>query len=111
MRVQAGAVIKEDLGGCDVIVGVKEVPKDSIIPGKTYMCFSHTHKGQPYNMPMLRQFLNASCTLLDYELLTDERGARLVAFGRFAGYAGMINCLHGMGLQFLARGYRTPFLV
>jgi alpha-aminoadipic semialdehyde synthase len=106
-----GAEIGEDLEECDVIIGVKEIPESSIIPKKTYMCFSHTHKGQPYNMPMLKRFLDSSCTLLDYECLTDEKGARLVAFGKFAGYAGMINCLHGMGLQFLARGYRTPLLV
>lgn len=62
-------------------------------------------------MPMLHALMDARCSLVDYELLVDARGRRLVAFGRFAGYAGMINCLHGLGLQFLARGHRTPFVV
>lgn len=94
-----------------MIIGVKEVPKDQIIPTKAYMCFSHTHKGQEHNMPMLRKFLDAKGSLLDYELLTDDAGQRQVAFGRFAGYAGMINCLHGVGLQLLRKGYRTPLVV
>lgn len=94
-----------------MIVGVKEVPTGQILPGKTYFCFSHTHKGQSHNMPMLEKFLNSACTLIDYELLTDEKGQRLVAFGKFAGYAGIINCLHGIGIQLIQRGYRTPFLV
>lgn len=92
-------------------MGVKEVPSQAILPNKVYFCFSHTHKGQPYNMPMLKKFTDSQCTLIDYELLTDPAGRRLVAFGKYAGYAGMINALHGMGLQLLARGYRTPFLV
>lgn len=93
------------------MLGVKEIPTLHIMPNKTFMCFSHTHKGQPYNMAMLKKFVDSKCTLIDYELLKNENGERLVAFGKFAGYAGMINCLHGMGLQLLNRGYRTPFLV
>lgn len=62
-------------------------------------------------MLMLKQFIDKQCTLIDYELLTETGGKRLVAFGTFAGYAGMINCLHGIGLQLLNKGYRTPFLV
>jgi hypothetical protein len=34
---QAGAIIDEDLSGCDLIVGVKEVPVDQLIADKTYM--------------------------------------------------------------------------
>lgn len=62
-------------------------------------------------MPMLKEFVDSGSRLVDYELLTDESGKRLVAFGKFAGFAGMINSLHGLGLQLLERGYRTPFLV
>lgn len=104
-------MISDDLTPSDVILGVKEVPVGKILPAKTYFCFSHTHKGQSYNMPMLKQFIDKKCTLIDYELLTETEGKRLVAFGTFAGYAGMINCLHGVGLQLLNKGYRTPFLV
>lgn len=38
-------------------------------------------------------------------------GKRVVAFGQYAGYAGMIDILHGMGLRFLALGHHTPFMV
>lgn len=48
---------------------------------------------------------------MDYELLTNDSGMRTVAFGKFAGYAGMINMLHGVGLQMLHLGYSSPFLV
>ena len=49
--------------------------------------------------------------LIDYERLLDERGVRLVAFGQYAGVAGMINILHGLGLRLLALGHHTPFVV
>ena len=29
----------------------------------------------------------------------DERGQRVVAFGKYAGIAGMIDILHGVGLR------------
>ena len=48
---------------------------------------------------------------MDYELIADKSGKRLVAFGEYAGYAGAINCLHGLGDRLLTFGYRTPFLV
>lgn len=106
-----GAQINEDLSGCDLIMGVKEVPISDLIPNKQFLFFSHTHKGQSYNMPLLRSICDNKITLLDYELLKDESGRRLVAFGAFAGFAGMINCLHGLGDRLLTNGYRTPFLV
>ncbi len=108
---QAGAIISEDLSGCSAILGIKEVPVEKIIGGKAYFCFSHTHKGQPHNMAMLKAFVDAQCTLVDYELLKDPTSARLVAFGKYAGYAGMVDCLHGLGVELLERGYRTPLLV
>lgn len=37
-------------------------------------------------------------------------GARLVAFGRYAGMAGFVDILQGVGQHLLARGYSTPFL-
>lgn len=101
----------EDLTKADVIIGIKEIPTAKIIPKKAHICFSHTHKGQEHNLDMLRGYINKGSSLVDYELLTDDKGRRLVAFGKFAGYAGMINCLHGLGLQFLKRGFRTPLLV
>ena len=43
--------------------------------------------------------------------MCDERGQRVVAFGKYAGVAGMINIMHGMGLRLLALGHHTPFMV
>jgi len=106
----AGATVTEDLSGCEIVVGIKEIPLPSILPSKTYMLFSHTIKGQPHNMPMLRRFLDRKCTLLDHELVTGEDGKRLIAFGRFAGMAAAIDALWILGRRFLEEGARTPFL-
>ncbi|XP_042369967.1 alpha-aminoadipic semialdehyde synthase, mitochondrial-like [Plectropomus leopardus] len=42
--------------------------------------------------------------------MVDANGYRIVAFGQWAGLAGMINILHGLGLRFLALGHHTPFM-
>ncbi|KAI8391256.1 Saccharopine dehydrogenase-domain-containing protein [Radiomyces spectabilis] len=108
--VKAGACITEDLSSADVILGIKEVPEASLLPDKTYLFFSHTHKGNMKNMPMLKSILDKRIRLIDYELMTNENGQRLVAFGEYAGNAGMIDILHGMGHRFLGFGYSTPFM-
>lgn len=43
--------------------------------------------------------------------MVDEKGQRVVAFGKYAGVAGMINILNGLGLRLLALGHHTPFMV
>src|SRR5690349_8823813 len=50
--LRAGVELQSDLGDCDVILGIKEVPVDKLIPGKTYFFFSHTKKKQPYNQKL-----------------------------------------------------------
>lgn len=62
-------------------------------------------------MKMLNEIMQKKISLIDYELMVNEANQRLVAFGGFAGYAGMMNCFSGFGNQLLSRGYRTPFLV
>lgn len=94
-----------------MIFGVKQVPVDCLIPGKTYCMFSHTIKAQESNMPLLDAILEKNIRLIDYEKLMDRNGQRLVAFGKYAGVAGMINILHGLGLRLLALGHHTPFMV
>ena len=94
---RAGAAVDEDLSGCDVVLGVKEIPLAQLLAEKTYLFFSHTIKGQPYNMPMLRRLLQLGCTLIDYECIVDETGRRLVFFGQHAGLAGMIDTLWALG--------------
>ncbi len=106
---QAGADYNEDLSECPVIIAVKEIPIDLLMHGKTYMFFSHTVKGQDYNMPLLQKLLDEKCTLIDYERIADDKGKRLVFFGRFAGVAGMIDALHGYGKRLKYLGYDNLF--
>ncbi|MGY2131066.1 NAD(P)-dependent oxidoreductase [Hymenobacter sp. HD11105] len=88
-----GIEVRADVSGCDLLLGVKEVPPAKLIPNKTYMFFSHTVKKQPANRELLRQVLKKNITLIDYELLTNEKGERIVAFGRWAGIVGAYNGL------------------
>lgn len=62
-------------------------------------------------MPLLDAILEKNIRLIDYERIIDESGQRMVAFGKYAGVAGMINILHGLGLRLLALGHHTPFTV
>ena len=107
--VQAGAEIREDLSPCPVILGIKEMPPEFFEPGKTYVFFSHTIKGQPHNMPMLKRLLELGCTLIDYERIVDEQGRRLIFFGRHAGLAGMIDTLWALGKRLEWEGIASPF--
>ncbi|KAG8223056.1 hypothetical protein J437_LFUL002004 [Ladona fulva] len=106
----AGAIVQEDISEATVIFGVKQVPVDSLIPDKTYCFFSHVIKGQEANMPLLDAVLEKNIRLIDYEKLVDDSGQRVVAFGKYAGVAGMVNILHGLGLRLLALGHHTPFM-
>ena len=107
---KAGAVIQEDLSSCSLVLAVKEIPKELFIPGQAYLFFTHTIKGQPYNMPLLQRALDVGCTMMDYEKVTDEHGRRLIFFGRYAGQAGMIDTLWALGQRLKHEGIRTPFL-
>ena len=88
-----GLDVRDDLTDCDLLLGVKEVPPAQLIPHKTYLFFSHTVKQQPANRNLLREVLRKHITLIDYERLTNGRGERIVAFGRYAGIVGAYNGL------------------
>uniref|UniRef100_A0A8B9HP56 Aminoadipate-semialdehyde synthase n=1 Tax=Astyanax mexicanus TaxID=7994 RepID=A0A8B9HP56_ASTMX len=107
---KAGAILQEDISEASLIVGVKRPPEEKVIPHKTYAFFSHTIKAQEPNMGLLDDILKKNVRLIDYEKMVDENGFRIVAFGKWAGVAGMINILHGLGLRFLALGHHTPFM-
>lgn len=108
--VNAGAQVREDISDSPVIIGVKQPQIDNILPNKTYCFFSHTHKAQEDNMPLLDVALERNVRLIDYERMVNANGERVVAFGRYAGIAGMINTFHGLGLRLLALGHHTPFM-
>uniref|UniRef100_A0A8C7WFE9 Aminoadipate-semialdehyde synthase n=1 Tax=Oncorhynchus mykiss TaxID=8022 RepID=A0A8C7WFE9_ONCMY len=107
---KAGAIISEDISEASLIIGVKSPPEEKLYPRKTYAFFSHTIKAQEANMGLLDDLLKKEVRLIDYEKMVDANGFRIVAFGQWAGVAGMINILHGLGLRFLALGHHTPFM-
>ena len=107
---KAGAQLVDEISDAEIILGVKEMPTDFFEKNKTYIFFSHTIKGQPYNMPLLKKMMEKEVNLFDYERFVDEKGKRLIFFGRFAGLAGMINSLWALGQRYAEMGIDTPFL-
>lgn len=96
----AGFPLEEDLSHCDVLLGIKEVPIQQLIPNKTYFFFSHTLKKQKHNQKLLRAVLDKNIMLIDYECLTNEREERIIAFGRFAGVVGAYNGIMTYGKRY-----------
>jgi len=94
-----GVKLQEDLSDCDIIFGVKEVNVEDLIESKHFFFFSHTYKKQPYNRALLQAILDKKIQLTDYEVLTDERGLRLIGFGRYAGIVGAYNGFRTFGLK------------
>jgi hypothetical protein len=94
---QAGIEVTEDPGSCDILLGIKEVPADMLIPGKTYLFFSHTKKKQPYNKKLMHALVDNNITLIDYECLEHEDGQRIIGFGFFAGVVGAHNGVMAYG--------------
>jgi saccharopine dehydrogenase (NAD+, L-lysine forming) len=95
-----GLPLSEDLSHCDILMGVKEVPVDMLIPGKRYMFFSHTIKKQPHNRKLLQAILEKKIQLIDYECLTDKEHNRIIGFGRYAGIVGAYNGILGYGKKY-----------
>jgi alpha-aminoadipic semialdehyde synthase len=104
----AGALVADDLSTCRVILAVKEIPVNLLEPGKVYIFFSHTIKGQPQNMPILKKLIEVKGSLIDYERIVDEKERRLIFFGRHAGLAGMIDTLWALGQRLKSEGFSTP---
>ncbi len=94
---QAGIKVVDDVSDADVLLGVKEVPVEALIPDKKYFFFSHTIKKQPYNRKLLRALLDKNITFYDHETITDAEGRRLVAFGYYAGVVGAYNTIRTYG--------------
>lgn len=96
---RAGVEVKEDISEADIMLGIKEVPIDMLIPGKTYLFFSHTKKLQPYNRALLQAIIEKKITLIDYECLEHEDGKRIIGFGFFAGIVGAHNGIMAYGTR------------
>ena len=106
---RAGARVAEDLSECRLVVGVKEIPPPVFHAGTAYAFFSHVIKGQAGNMPMLRRLMEVGGSLVDYEKVADDRGRRLVFFGRHAGFAAMLDTLWALGRRLADEGIDSPF--
>lgn len=87
----AGATIQENISDASLIMGVKKPPWELVLPNKTYCFFSHTIKAQEANMGLLDAIIEKNIRLIDYEKMVNKNGQRVVAFGKWAGVAGMIN--------------------
>ena len=98
--------VVDDISAAEVLLGVKEVPVDALIPEKKYFFFSHTIKKQPYNRDLLRAVLDKNIELYDHEVITNSKGIRLVAFGRYAGIVGAYNAIRAYGLK--SKSYTMP---
>ena len=101
-----GIALQEDLSDCDIIFGVKEVPIENLITGKTYVFFSHVIKEQEHNVKLMHALIEKNITMIDYETLLGPSGQRLTAFGREAGIVGAYNALRAYGLKF--KTYTLP---
>lgn len=97
---KAGAKLVDDVSHCDVIIGVKEVPLNMLVDGKTHFFFSHTIKKQEYNRELLQTILKKQIRLVDWECLTNLAGQRLIAFGRYAGIVGAYNGILTFGKRY-----------
>jgi saccharopine dehydrogenase (NAD+, L-lysine forming) len=95
-----GVPLQEDLSDCDVLMGVKEVPVEKLIPGKKYFFFSHTIKKQSHNQKLMKALIEKKIQMIDYETLTDKNRNRIIGFGRYAGVVGAYNGILGYGLKY-----------
>lgn len=97
--LQQGIQLADDLHSCDLIMGVKEFPIADLIADKTYLFFSHTIKMQAYNRKLLQAVMEKQISLIDYEVIKDEKGKRLIGFGEYAGIVGCYNGFRTYGLK------------
>ena len=94
-----GFEVTNDVSNADVMIGVKEVPVDDLIPNKQYFFFSHTIKKQPYNRKLLVAMLDKQIVMYDHETIIKPSGERLIGFGRYAGFVGTYNGFRALGLR------------
>ena len=92
-----GIKVVEDISTADILLGIKEVPKDQLISNKKYLFFSHTKKAQTFNKALFHVMMDKNITLIDYECLEHEDGQRLIGFGFFAGIVGAHNGIMAYG--------------
>ena len=103
-----GIEVREDMSDCDILMGVKEVPIDMLIPEKTYLFFSHTIKKQAHNAKLIRAILDKKIRLIDYETIRDTNNKRIIGFGRYAGIVGTYEGFRAFGLKHKLFDLKSP---
>ncbi len=98
--IDQGISVIDNLNLCDILMGIKEVPKNKLIANKIYLFFSHTIKKQVYNRELLKKMIDLNITMIDYEVLKYKNGSRILGFGRYAGIIGAYNGFLAYGLKF-----------
>ncbi|WP_415377026.1 NAD(P)-dependent oxidoreductase [Patiriisocius sp. Uisw_017] len=96
---EQGFEVTEDISEAGVMLGVKEVPVEFLIPNKKYFYFSHTIKKQPYNRTLLLAMLERNIEMYDHETIVKQNGSRLIGFGRYAGLVGAYNGFRALGIR------------
>ncbi len=71
-----------------IIMGIKELPDDETPLIHHHIYFAHAYKGQMGWERTIQRFKRGGGVLLDLEFLVDDRGRRVAAFGRWAGFSG-----------------------
>ena len=82
-----GLTLVDAVDDCDVLMGVKEVPMNQLIPNKKYFFFSHTTKKQPYNRDLLKTMLDKKNNHLSFlknhkQELTPMHKAKIIAYSQ-----------------------------
>ncbi len=101
-----GIELTSNVQDCDILMGIKEVPAEALIQGKTYLFFSHTKKKQAHNKKLMKALIDKQIRMIDYECLTHNDEQRILGFGYFAGIVGAHNGLLTYGKKFGA--YNLP---
>lgn len=98
--IEKGFEVSDNVSDCDILLGVKEVPVDALIPNKKYFFFSHTIKKQAYNRKLLKACIDKNIELYDHETIVNANNTRLIGFGRYAGIVGAYNGIRAFGLKY-----------
>ncbi len=104
---QKNVLVDEDFSSVNTIFAVKEIPAHLFEENKTYIFFSHTIKGQSHNMGMLKRMMALKCNLIDYERIVNDNNQRLIFFGAYAGFSGIIETLFAFAKKIKLKGIDT----
>ncbi len=88
--VKNGCILSENIPENSIVIGLKDLDifNDNFFRFKN-IYFAHCFKNQVNSHKILEKFKKNNGVILDYEYIVDENNKRLIAFGYWAGFAGM----------------------